>query len=361
MKKEDLFEGFQGLDEELLKRSEQDYPKKSQETQEHFEKETILRKKKRFRTVIRSIAAGVAIVVAVGAFLASRRGVMNFDTVYFDIGTDEKIIAQNKERNLNENELENIQGTNAKYEDIEQLLAKNNGQMVTEEQVLICKLIQVNETRKPYSAIYEQIASVGSDTLEKSIGTPVDNKEETETWYKVAGHKDMQYLISKNNEDTYSLWKFSAFQTDTQTESYAYKDVLETIYDIHSAEDIIKIIVIPPNLDNSDEGKAIQKEIGTYDITDKTEIAQFYEVISQMTCYGSNHWELIGIGGDMPSEMQEKTRLGRYLTIVTSDDRNIDSLKYTGVSGMFYEYGGIAYHALAEEEKAVVEEILQIR
>lgn len=178
---------------------------------------------------------------------------------------------------------------------------------------------------------------------------------ETESWYRVSGHKDMQYLIFSNNNE-YSLWKFDSFQQ----ERYPYSDVLQIIYNIHSFEDITKIIVSPADMDNSEEGQEIQEEIGTSIVTDEKAIETIYNVLSGLTCYGGDNWEMIGLGDDTLSSMLKQVRAGRYLTIVTSQGMEIDTLKYTGISGMFYEYGGIAYNTLTAEEKTAVEKILKI-
>lgn len=191
-----------------------------------------------------------------------------------------------------------------------------------------------------------------SDILQESIGHDVPG---TQMWYKVSGHEDMQYLIFNDNNE-YSLWKFESFQE----ESYPYSDVLQIIYNIHSAEDIDKVIVAPANMDNSDKGQAIQEEIGTSIVTDDKAIETIYSVLVGLTCYGGNNWDMIGLGEDTPSAMQNQVRAGRFLTIATSQGMEIDTLKYTGISGMFYEYGGIAYSALTMEEKTAVEKILNI-
>lgn len=39
----------------------------------------------------------------------------------------------------------------------------------------------------------------------------------------------------------------------------------------------------------------------------------------------------------------------------------IDGLKYTGVSGMFYEYSGIAYNRLNDIDKRTIEQIIGIK
>ena len=38
----------------------------------------------------------------------------------------------------------------------------------------------------------------------------------------------------------------------------------------------------------------------------------------------------------------------------------IDSLKYTGISKQFYEYGGVAYNVLDNNEAKKIEKILKI-
>lgn len=150
-----------------------------------------------------------------------------------------------------------------------------------------------------------------------------------------------------------SVWRKKAIRNKSS-------HLKEIIYNVHSVEDITKIIVSPANMDNSDEGLAIQDKIGTSIVTDEKAIEIIYNVLSGLTCYGGDNWEMIGLGDDTPSSMLNQVRAGRYLTIVTSQGMEIDTLKYTGISGMFYEYGGIAYNTLTAEEKTEVEKILDI-
>jgi len=58
--------------------------------------------------------------------------------------------------------------------------------------------------------------------------------------------------------------------------------------------------------------------------------------------------------------MTESVRLGRYLTLRLDNGVSIDTLKYTAVSGMFYEYGGIAYNRLSASDKELVDKLLGI-
>lgn len=328
MKKEDLFESFGALKDDLLERSE----KRGKAIKKGNNGKKVVRKILRFG----SIAACLAVAIGVGVYF------MN------GIKTPGNLDKQN---NLQE-----------EYVDVATLLAFAHG---AEQQALAFCHVNIQD----YDAIYQKVRSVESGRLGGSIGSEAEGME---NWYKVSGHEDMQYLIFYDGSE-YSLWEFDSFRTgqprdgqdENQTkdpqESYPYRDVMEIIYNIHLAEDIAKIIVAPPTMDNSAKGKELQAEIGTNTVTNVESIETLYTVLSGLTCYGDNHWEMIGLGQDTPSAMQDYTWAGRYLTIVTSQGLKIDTLKYTGINGMFYEYGGIAYNALTWEERSAVEEILNIK
>lgn len=89
-------------------------------------------------------------------------------------------------------------------------------------------------------------------------------------------------------------------------------------------------------------------------------IGEIYDIVSGLTCYGENNWELIDMGDSSEESMLNRVRQGRYLTFITPDGLKIDELKYTAASGTFYEYGGIAYNPLTAKEKEKVDEILGI-
>lgn len=242
----------------------------------------------------------------------------------------------------------------------ESLFAKETGDV--SENGLIYQMVPVGG----YEAFYEGICSAGSDVLAESLGEGLDGAE---GFYRLKGHGDLQYLISDNEKtaspadggERYLLWKFESFQTEN---SYPYRDVLRLIYGVEQADAIEKMVVTAPTFDNTDRGMQIQKEIGTYEVTDRDAIETFYEIISGMVCYGSGHWELIDYGSlDIPTDGEgggESIRKGRYLTLVTDKGCEIDRLKYTAVSDMFYEYSGVAYERLSGEQAKCVEQVLGI-
>ncbi len=233
---------------------------------------------------------------------------------------------------------------------INSLLKEDTGVIL--EQALRMTTIPVDN----YVGVYQDVPTADVTILEKSMGDLVDG---TDNFHYVMGHTDLQYVIQKENEE-YSLWKFSCFES----EEYSYKDVLELVYGIDGADRISEIRVNPPNFDNTDTGKAIQEQIGNYTVTDKNQIETIYEILVSMTCYGDDHWDIIDNGmKDVSVDGKHSgnaTRLGRYLTLVTDYGNEIDELKYTDVSEMFYEYSGIAYNRLEPEQAARVREILQI-
>lgn len=209
---------------------------------------------------------------------------------------------------------------------------------------------------KQYIGLYEKVSSVESDALSENRGKSVSGSGE---WYYISGHTDMQYLI-KNENEIYSLWKFLCFDDS----EYPYCDVLEFVYGIESADAIRKIEVNPATMDNTDAGKAIQKKIGMRVITDRESIDTIYQILSSMTCYGSDHWDMIDYGDDEAADndgsLLQAVRLGRYLSFFTDYGNEIDGLKYTAVSDMFYEFLGIAYNRLSTEQAESVHEILGV-
>lgn len=208
-----------------------------------------------------------------------------------------------------------------------------------------------------YSGVYEGVESARKELLPQSVGAPVPGAD---GWYHVMGHEDMQYLISRDAEDL-ALWKFLCFDS----EEYPYRDVLELVYRVDCADRIVSLTVKPPRFDNTDRGKQIQQKIGTHTIEDRAMIETLYEILSSLSCYGKNHWELIDYGAEDADEKSgtrsgDGMRLGRYLTIATAYGNEIDGLKYTAVSNQFYEFSGIAYARLAEEQAERVWDIIGI-
>lgn len=208
-----------------------------------------------------------------------------------------------------------------------------------------------------YRGVYEKEASAESSVLAQSAGADIPDAQ---GWSYVRGHSDMQYLIRREGEE-YSLWKFLCFDA----EEYPYNDVLTMVYHIDSAEHISGIRIDPAAMDNTDAGKRIQEEIGSRTVTGRDSIGAFYQILSGMTCYGQNRWDRIDYGNveadtEGRSGSHEAVRLGRYLTIITDYGNEIDGLKYTAVSHMFYEFSGIAYEPLSEEDALTVDGILGV-
>ena len=235
---------------------------------------------------------------------------------------------------------------------ISSLLASNSGNFMA-QQTEKYAAVPIEQ----YSGFYTEVPSAGSSVLAESMGKCIDNTGE---WHYVSGHSDLQYLIRNDGQES-SLWKFQCFDSS----EYPYNDVLELVYQIHSADAITEIEVAPARMDNTDGGKRIQEEIGTRIVTDRAAIETIYGVLSGMTCYGSGQWERIDYGdveaaGDGQTPSHEAVRLGRYLSITTDYGNVIDGLKYTAVSDMFYEFSGIAYSPLTEEQAASICEIIGI-
>lgn len=235
------------------------------------------------------------------------------------------------------------------------LAAENPGENLNMIQALAAAVVRIPTGQ--YTGVYEKVSPVDGTALQESRGKCIPGAE---GWYYVSGHKDMQYLI-REKDGEYTLWKFVCFDS----EEYPYSDVLTLVYQIDSADGLREIVVRPPTMDNSDGGKALQEKIGIYSVTDREEIDEVYQILSSLTCYGQGHWERIDYGAeDGPADRKDFPHqavwLGRYLSILTDYGNEIDGLKYTAVSDMFYEFSGIAYDPLTPEQAERVCEILKI-
>ena len=284
MNKEDLFIGFGNLDEDLLRRSEQGGRN--------------MNKKRNISKIVKygSIAACLVVVLGVGIGAFVKTSIINQEP-------EKTIVVDNT--GVEENYVPSID--QERFIAIDTLLASADGSQ-SEQAMKGCK-VQIDK----YTAVYEAVASVSSEQLEKSMGKEVEANEET---YYVSGH-------------------------------------------VHNEQDIKEVCVEPSDVDNTDEGKALQLEIGNVSITDSDSITSLYKVLNSLTCYGPENWDRINYGQD-DGGMLNAVRNGRYLTFSMANGCKLDSLKYTAVSGTFYEYGGVAYNELSKEQKDVIEEILNI-
>ena len=197
MNKEDLFIGFGNLDEDLLRRSEQGGRN--------------MNKKRNISKIVKygSIAACLVVVLGVGIGAFVKTSIINQEP-------EKTIVVDNT--GVEENDVPSID--QERFIAIDTLLASADGSQ-SQQAMKGCK-VQIDK----YTAVYEAVASVSSEQLEKSMGKEVEANEET---YYVSGHNDLQYIIRKT-AGTYLLWKFMYFESD----EYPFKDVLSLIYDVHS-------------------------------------------------------------------------------------------------------------------------------
>lgn len=325
MKKEDLYKAIGDIDESIIEKSE-----------------TYIAKKINVRKWA-AMAAAVIITVGVGALFTgiNNNSLNNKDDGIKSSSTDKntddiRTEIMNDYENNSKNDLD-------EYIDVNELIAEND----YEENALRLTKVKIND----YNALYGGVNIVSEKKVAESIGEKIENSTDI---YRLLGHKDMQYIIKKNDDEV-SLWKFESFECN----EYPYNDVLKYIYNINSHDDIETITATAGEMDNTDEGKRMREQIGTLTITDKLCIEQFYNIISKMTCYGSDNWDRIDYGAN-DAGMTDAVKNSRYLSVMCRGGVNIDSLKYTKVSGMFYEYSGIAYKKLSDKNRKIIEDILEM-
>lgn len=260
-------------------------------------------------------------------------------------------------------------------------VAPADGQMT--EQALRCSLLPIAGRMAEYHEA--AVSETGKVLLPGSLGKALEGVSD---WYLPRGHEELRYLIHRE-PDGYTLWEFACFTVlddqelaeleqavaggqsawselpwfslDLDFSPYPYSLVLEQIYGVSSADELLCVTVSPANMDNTDEGKALQAEIGTFQITDAQSLARLYDILCAMTCLGGDNWALIGVsGGDGDGGLLDVVRQTRYLTIETAGEPIVTTLKYTACSDRFYEYGGVAYSALDADAAAALRRLFGI-
>lgn len=199
------------------------------------------------------------------------------------------------------------------------------------------------------------------------------------SWYKVKGASNLRYLIRKGLDGSLSIWEYTAFQTKDceelnvmfptcRFETYTYGEVLEAIYNVDTADDIVGIRIDPSDSDNTPEGKNLREVAEPIVIKDRKSILSIYKLLREMDCYGSNSIDLQQyevrspvIGVDLNPDHHVKAAYLRNLLIMLSDESKIDSLKYSAIWGAFYENNGIAYEILSDEKMSMVNELFGVR
>lgn len=218
-----------------------------------------------------------------------------------------------------------------------------------------------------YKAEYHKVYAV-KYRLKAFIGdryTSVDSIQ----WYRVEGYENLKYLIQEDTNGEFSLWQFDSFQTQ-EGETYTYGDVLRLIYNADSADDIVSVTTSPFNANNSDEGKAMQAEVGTHTYTDREDVLAFYNVVKNVICYG--------VTDENPADntrftynfsVQDGHKLvakdgiygTRCISIEFVDGTVLDSWKYSALSGSFFEYGSIYTEPMDESDVYILNDIFGIK
>ena len=212
----------------------------------------------------------------------------------------------------------------------------------------------------------QKIKEENQNILQGFIGDFFANDGGTE-YYKIKDHDDLQYLISKTPSGELCVWEFIFIKLFYAESSYSYGAAL-SIYGVNSAKDIKQIVFLPPTFNNTEEGKAIQKEIGTVTVKNAADIKVIYDVLKDMICYGE-----YSLGrDDLPCYREDTIRkmknvqMGdmekyREIRIDLKSGAPISSLKYSATWGGFYEDRGVAYHDLTDEHAALIEKLGKIQ
>ncbi|MBQ8518586.1 MAG: hypothetical protein IJ455_03130 [Agathobacter sp.] len=227
--------------------------------------------------------------------------------------------------------------------------------------------VTTSTMQEDYKAEYGRVSAAGY-RLKSLVGEEYTHNDSVK-WYRVKGYENIKYLIQEDAYGDFSLWCFESFVV-SEGETYTYGDILRIIYNVDSAEDIVSITTSPFKANNSDEGKAMQAEVGTHTYTDREDILAFYNIVKKVICYGAD--------AENPADntrftysfsVQDGHKLvakdgiygTRCISIEFTDGTVLDSWKYSALSGSFFEYGSIFTEPLDEEDVYILNDIFGIK
>ena len=218
-----------------------------------------------------------------------------------------------------------------------------------------------------WSACYYE-GSTASHKLEPYVGE-LYLEEDSMSWYRPKGTTNLEYLIQKDSDGTLSLWYFASFNMG-DGETHTYGDILRVIYGVESPDDIVSITTSPTKSNNTNEGIAIQKIVGTHTYTDREDIEAFFDVVWDVVCYGTygeseadeNRFTYSFSTNSTNKVVSGEDTYGtRCIEIEFADGSTLNSWMYSALSGSFYEYGMVYTEPLAEEDVAVLNELFGIK
>ena len=217
-------------------------------------------------------------------------------------------------------------------------------------------------------------------------------RQDEEVWYRLKDCPQMKYLILEDSSGL-SLWQFSSLYTpdagqsqdpdlvynpeedpfraaypDANFGAVSYGELYQFIYGLNGPEDILLITAEAPNMGGGPLAGEIREKIGTQTIADTQLIALFYEIIKDApyNCGDPSRIDERRFTYAFSTDAKDKDASGeslwggRYLTLTLGNGVTIDSLKYSALSGIFYEHGGILPSFLADEQVSVLNALFGI-
>lgn len=204
------------------------------------------------------------------------------------------------------------------------------------------------------TAVYEKAVFIDDEYETKVLPTYVGElygQTELGTWYYPKRIDSLAYLILQDQDDNYSLWYYFDFLLP-KGGTYTYGEVMEHIYGIKSAKDIVSITTKPVRDIGGELGQRIREEVGTHVYSESEDIEIFYEIAKDVVCYGADSRKdsdnVVRYSYSFSTEGNNYT--GKYATGETTYGSRIISLQlkggwsmfnswqYSAIMGAFYDY-----------------------